>query len=443
MKKIFIYAIVFLSLLSCNDYLDIEPKDQVIPSSVRDYDLLLAGITDLEIELELFLSADDYITTEGNLGDLNNPNNNLLHLYSFSDARFSNPDLGASGWNDPYKDVYIFNKVINEVDNAEIVVGYDDTDIKIIKAEAQYGRAMRYLLLANMFSKHYNATTASSDVSVPLVTIADTSQDSPKASTVEEAYNFIITDLEAAIPNLPAKRKELNRPSKGSGYALLSRAYLYKGNYDKALENAELAIAESGTLSDLTTAPDIRAALKSEQYTELTYGYIRGFYQGFLSPEILGLFDTTNDVRITRISPCQNPDCTIAGNGYAIEPNIDCSVSEMYLTIAECAARKGEMQKALDNANKVAEKRINGYVAKEIADFADNTAILKFVLNERRRELFMDGTRLFDLKRLNLESDFAVTVSHPLNTDTFTAEPNSGKLVLPVPAQVRKLNPNL
>jgi hypothetical protein len=68
---------------------------------------------------------------------------------------------------------------------------------------------------------------------------------------------------------------------------------------------------------------------------------------------------------------------------------------------------------------------------------------LTLVLEERRREMIMTGMRLFDLKRLNLESALAKTVTHTIRTDNYTAEPGSNKLVLPIPNQVLSFNPNM
>lgn len=56
------------------------------------------------------------------------------------------------------------------------------------------------------------------------------------------------------------------------------------------------------------------------------------------------------------------------------------------------------------------------------------------------------NTRLFDLKRENLEPAFAKETIHKVlgtTNITFTAAPNSGKLVLPIPAQVLKFNPEM
>lgn len=456
MKKIFIYLIPIFLLFSCDNYLDIEPKGKTIPKTVKDYDLLLTPITELYIEDQLFLSTDDFISDSNLLGDLTNPNNTELHMYSFSDKRFSNPDIGVNAWNKPYENIYVFNKIINEIDEAEKYMSYTEQDRKRIKAEAQYGRALQYLFLVNMFAKHYDKATATSEAGIPIVKVASTSQKAPSKSSVEEVYKFILNDLNEAVKNLPKRRKTLNRPSKGSGYALLARTYLYQNNYEKALENANFALAESSTIEDHTTSTNIGNSYAREQYSNLTYGYIRGFTKGFLAPDLVALFDKENDVRIQKIvGPIckwvqdengrwkRDCDYTKYSNGYRIEPNMTVSIPEMYLIVAECYARKSDSEKALEAINKLRKKRIKNVEDKVVSDFGSKDELLKFILEERRRELFMSGTRLFDLKRLNLDSKFAKKVVHPLDKEIYEAAPNSGKLVFPIPAQVKKFNPSL
>lgn len=456
MKKIFIYLIPVLLLFGCDNYLDIEPKGKTIPKTVKDYDLLLTPITQLYIETELFLSADDFISNASLLGDLTNPDNNKLHMYSFSDKRFANPSIGTNAWNAPYGNLYVYNKIINEIDNAEEYIGYTEEDRKRVKAEAQYGRALQYLFLINMFAKHYNKATAASDAGIPIVKIASTSQKTPEKSSVEEVYDFILNDLNEAVSNLPKQRVLLNRPSKGSGYALLARTYLYQGNYEKALTNAELALAENGTVADYVATTNITTSYDSEQYSNITYGYIRGFTDGFLSPELISLFDVSNDLRVLSfVGPAcewvqdsagnwtRECDYSKYSNAYLINPNMTVSVPEMKLTAAECYARNGNTEKALEAINELRKKRIINVEDKEAADFPSNNELVKFVLEERRRELFMSGIRLFDLKRLNLETEFAKKTTHPLEGEVYEADSNSGKLVFPIPAQVKKFNPDL
>lgn len=451
MKKILIPIFLFtvLMLSNCQDYLDIKPKGQTIPSTTEDYDLLLTSISKLGIDDELFLTADDYYADEKNLGDLADPNNKLFHLYSYSNLRFQNPEIGILGWNAPYQNLYVFNKVINEIDYATNSLNYNESDKKRIKAEALYGRALHYFFIVNMFAKHYNKSTAASDKGIPIVLEASTAQDEPLMSSIEEVYNRILQDLNNALANLPNNNAIPTRPSKGSAYALLARIYLYRADYKLALENAILALQQKNTLSNYITSTNIAVSYKQEQFSILRYGSTLGFYNGFLSNELLKLFNKNKDNRFTKFLShpwdynAQKYDLTKYANGYQIEPNMTVSVPEMYLTAAECYAREGDIANALKNINLLRKNRIKDVVDKTASDFANNNELLKFVLEERRRELFMNGTRLFDLKRLNLETQFAETVKHPLNDKVYEAAPNSGKLVLPIPAQVKKFNKNL
>lgn len=452
MKTKYLYIIaIFVLSISCDDYLDIEPKGKRIPRTIEDYDLALPPITTLEIEKELFLTADDFVAETSNLGDLTDPDNNKLHLFTYSDKRFSNPDIGSQGWNSPYKNLYAYNKIINEIDDAEDAITYTEEDRLRIKAEAQYGRAVQYFFLVNMFAKHYNLATAKSDLAVPIVLKASTVQKTPPRATVEEVYNLILKDLNEAISNLPQKRKGVNRPSKGSGYALLARVYLFQGKYDLALKNAELALQENSQLSDYTTATNINKSYADEQYSVLFYGYVRGFTDGIVSEELLALFDQENDIRITKIAGCtwvNDPntgwykDCSKKSNGYAIEPNPLPSVAEMYAIAAECYARTGNTAKTLEKLNQLRKHRIKEVTDKTASEFTTPDALVKFALEERRRELFMSGMRLFDLKRLNLDSKYAKIVKHIVKDEVYEADPNSGKLVLPIPEQVKKFNPD-
>lgn len=458
MEKKYIYIILFSFLLvSCEKYLSVEPKGKVIPSTVEDYHLLLAPITDLKIEEELFLTADDFTASKTKLGDLTDPNNKAFHLYTFSNVRFANPDIEINAWNNPYANLYVYNKVVNEIDNAKESLGFSPEDRKRIKAEALYGRAVQYFFLINLFAKHYDKKTAASDKGVPMVLEAKTYQKAPNSSSIAEVYDLIISDLNQAIPNLPKQRVEFNRPSKGSGYALLSRVYLYQANYDLALKNAELALAENDKITDYTTLdyePEIvNAAYNAEQYSQLYFSGTNGFAQGYVSPDLDEIFEPGIDTRLVVFIGCDwifdeetqewIEDCSKKSNAFAITPNPLPSIPEMYLTAAECYARTNKPQQAIDKLNKLRKNRL--WVVEELTaeSFATPDELLKFALAERRRELFMGGTRLFDIKRLNLDPRFAKTVKHTLDTEIYEAAPNSDKLVMPIPAQVKKFNPNL
>ena len=65
-----------------------------------------------------------------------------------------------------------------------------------------------------------------------------------KQYSVQEVYDFIMEDLNAAIPDLPEKPLNEFRPSLAFGWALKAKVHLYKGELDSAL-NAGLEVLKS------------------------------------------------------------------------------------------------------------------------------------------------------------------------------------------------------
>ena len=445
MKKLIYLAALASITLSCDRFLDVPPESGlVIPSTVEDYDNLLNGgtytIHTVTNEDIMFLTADDYATTSAKVGNgQQNVGAENFYIYTYSPNRLQNVETGVGAWNDAYQNIYIENKVINEVETSADVTSYTLQDKKRIKAEALYLRALDYSFLVNIFGKHFS-TSAGSDPGVPLILQADISQKVPQRSSVDEVYKQMISDLETALPNLPKNRINKTRPSKGSGYALLARLYLYKGDYQKALDNANMALAQKSALSDYTSGGSFRAKYEAEQFSNRYYSYIRGFVNGYLSSDIMNLF-STDDARLDSFFYDDGKGYT---NNYAVEINASVSVPEIYLTRAECNARLNNAAAAITDLNLIRKNRINNAAAYTTADFATSKDLLKAVLDERRRELAPQGTRLFDLKRQNLDPALAKTTVHTFDLGgPFTAEPNSPKLVLPIPAQIMKYNPGM
>lgn len=444
MKKIILTITALLSIISCDRYLDVQPTGQVIPTTIEDYDLLLNGggysIHTLGNETALFLSADD-LNYEDEGGDPNSVDNQKFQLYSFSNLRFANPSNAEQAWNTAYHNIYVYNKIISEVMSAKSAVGYSESQKQSIRAQALVGRALDYFYLINTFAKHYSPANATSD-GVPIILDANITQSVGERNSVGEVYARIISDLEEAIPNLPNKGSNKTRANKATGYSLLSRVYLYKGDYDKALENANNALAINGNLADYTATTNnaqMITAYNAEQYSWRYFSYTKG-HTSTLTDEFKATFDTNNDTRYTKFY-ANHP---LAGEYKKFYPDLNqlTSVGEMYITRAEIYARQGNMAGAINDINTLRSKRIVNYTNLTSADFTDNDALLRFALEERRRELYNNGTRLFDIKRLNLDSRFARNITHTHNGTDYVATPNDNKLVLPIPAQVMKFNLN-
>lgn len=450
-----------LLLFSCRDYLDVVPKGYVIPSSVKEYELLLIGgdngpnfTANADV---LHFTNDNFFLASTEIGNINNILNTNFALYSWSDYRYADPTVSATAWNDAYRNIYTFNKIIEEIDGAALAAGDTEELRQRVKAQAYFGRAYEYLLLVNTFAKQYKEGSAASDPGVPLVLKADVTQILPSRGTVSAVYDQILQDLDIAVAKLPAESSIDLLPTLGAGYALLARTHLYKNDYAKAKEFAEKALAQRSDLVDYTDPGFSNFTLSMKNMEQYVIHYMPQPGNGYLSDDALALFpeDGTVDKRLTEqfLENIITENDEFIGIQYKMgtydylhKGTNSVSIPEMYVTLAECEARLGNTGAAISYLNTLRNNRIEDNVELGPADFASQNELIAFTLDERRREMLYSNTRLFDLKRQNLDPTFAKESLHKItgkNPMTFTAAPNSGKLVLPIPAQVLKFNPDM
>lgn len=461
MKKYIILLASSLLLFSCREYLDIVPKGYVIPASVTDYELLLiggdGGPNFTRNEDVLHLTNDNFYISSAEIGNTSNNLNTSFALYSWSNFRFSDPTISNTAWNDAYKNIYTFNKIINEIDTATLEVGDTEEARQRVKAQALYGRAYEYLFLVNTFCKQYTKTSAGTDYGVPLVLKADVTQTLPSRGTVAEVYNQIIGDLQMALQNLPAKAKILLLPSVGAGNALLARTYLYQSDYENAKKYAVIALEKKSQIVDYTQPDFSNFSLSIKNNEQYATHFMSQPGNGYLSADAMELFpeDGTMDKRLfeqfIEIPVFENDEFIgfqylMGSYDYEFKGTTSVSVPEMMITLAETEARLGNAGAAIAILNNLRNNRIDGNVEVSEADFPTSNSLLKFILEERRREMIYSNTRLFDLKRQNLEPAFAKTTLHKIEGKSplsFTAAPNTNQLVIPIPAQVLKFNPGM
>ena len=106
------------------------------------------------------------------------------------------------------------------------------------------GRAFEYLCLINVYGKQYDASTAATDYGVPLVLSEEVGGGKYKRNTVAEVYEQIKEDLETASASLADKKAFPFYPTKNACYSVLSRMYLYMGNYSEALRYANMILSD-------------------------------------------------------------------------------------------------------------------------------------------------------------------------------------------------------
>jgi len=114
------------------------------------------------------------------------------------------------------------------------------------------------------------------------------------------------------------------------------------------------------------------------------------------------------------------------------------ATDEIYLIRAECYARKGQKNQAMDDLNTLLRNRWTSGTWTDLQAIDANDALTK-ILAERRRELCFRSIRWTDLRRLNMEPQFATTLTKLLNNQLVNLPSNSLLYVFPIPPNVIEL----
>jgi tetratricopeptide (TPR) repeat protein len=246
MKKLAIKSMPFLLaaiiLFSCKKFLDIKPKGFTIPEYYDDY-LKIMNYAQLNKAAESYpaIITDDVQFTSGD--SLNNYSSlveSYRRLYSFKNGAVFNDGVSDRFWESAYTRIYAFNTVIN---NIMKVTDASEAQKKMLKSEALVARAFEYLTLIGAYAKAYDPATAATDYGVPIIVSEDVGNLDYVRNTTAEVYAKIQSDLDEALPDLLDAVPNSFRPAKNVAYAFRARIHLYKGEFDKALENAKSALA--------------------------------------------------------------------------------------------------------------------------------------------------------------------------------------------------------
>ena len=457
MRKYSILISVVCSLLfcSCDNFLDIQPKGIVIPQNYEDYEKLINYA-------QIMKSSDFYpnfMTDDVQLPDgLDISEEAFVDLFQKNLFTFQSDIFGDAEtdniWEYGYNRIYYYNVIIEDV---MTVADASLADKRALRAEAQVGRAFEFLILVNAYGNHYDKNTATTDPGVPLILDKQINNTGLTRATVQQVYDRIKEDLDTAALYLPDKPvKTTYRASKPVGLGMLARMYLCMGDYNKARSYAEQSLAVNSTLLDIKqfsiVDPDKsigRSDYPSDAKDNPENIYIRlcptifaASGSVFGSDEFVALFsddDMRKELFLTKYLYGTTYPCYVWAP--YTRTNMAMSVPEMFLIAAECEARIGSKDKAMEYINTLMDKRIRNFTPQAAA--TNDEALVK-VLQERRRELALLGcTRLIDLKRLNREPRFAKTITHTTEGQTYTLEPNSPKYILPIPPKVLSFNPGM
>jgi hypothetical protein len=335
------------------------------------------------------------------------------------------------------------NMIMDNIDNAT----GPENEKNNIKGQAMFYRAFGYFYLVQLWAERYRAEGNNTQ---PGVVLRNDHSVGPKArSSVEEVYQLINDDLDEAIGYLAATT--VQRPNKTHinvhlARGLKARVLLAQGKWAEAAEMAKLVVEQSGAKLQDDTYTTTANRFSDQTNTEWLWGAkkvedqmasLRSFheymsnqnasYNGNTPRAIYNLLYnriSETDVRkgiwfpnAADKSSQPRPAYSIGGsarvahymaNKYLITSTADKAndvpfmrLPEMMLIMAEGYARAGRDADAQNALYPLARHRDPQYVKSTKA----GTELIDEVMFQRRIELWGEGFRFTDLKRLNMPLD--------------------------------------
>jgi len=233
-------------------------------------------------------------------------------------------------WSMAYYVISCANNVIEAITTEDkTTTTVSQQDINNLHAECLFLRALSHFDLVRLYAQP--CTYQPNGPGVPIIDRPQTPDDMPARNTVQEVFDFIVSDLKEAerlIDNNYA-RGGISDPAsavtKPAIQALLSRAYLYMGQWQNAADYASTVINNS----------------KFRMWTPAQYGTVWGqdiSTSGEVIFEIYGARSNSYDPFWTGLSYMTNPA------GYA-----DCAASNDLVFMYEDGDVRGELFRGVDD----------------------------------------------------------------------------------------------
>lgn len=379
-------------------------------------------------------------------------------------------------WNDSYQLIFRANTVMEGIE--KYGKNLPDSLQKQLTGEAKFARAWAYFLLGNVFGD------------VPLLLTTDYKVNRLAARSPQTAvYQQIINDLLSAKElvrndyrdknNKPAAPTERVRANKDVVTAFLSKVYLYMGEWQKAEAMASEVIAKTASYSlnnnlasvfDNNSRENILQVFEVHWYaaTPFDLSNINPSFTtsasrpGYLSDSVVNKFEAGDKRRTewigTRTSGAntwhypkkyKNTSPLLAGGQEYVA---FMRLAEQYLIRAEARIQQNKISEGIQDLNQL-RARARAAATTAVPDplpalslTLSKTEAMLALENEWTREMFMEGHRLFNLKRWKGINNPSISRADELMPSVAAAKGATWqpyKKLFPIPFVELQLNPNL
>lgn len=438
-----LFLTIVLGCVSCSkDWLEEKPdKKMTVPGTLSDYQGMLDNAADLNQNVSCVgeIASDGHYVTD--IVYQNATKTPFTDGYIWSRTVTHDATASSGSWEREYKMVLYTNIVL---DGLTKIIPSDNAESEIwrnIKGQALFIRGMTFFRLAQIYALPYSEENASSSLGLILRLNTDINEVS-RRSSLQATYDQIIKDLSEAVDLLPDRPKILTRASKSAAHALLARVYLSLSDYEKALFHSDASLKIYSLLLDFNTLS--KTANFIERYNREVLYHVTMRSHSFIAanclidPDLFAMYDEHDLRRIILCRKNASGAIQFKGNYNSSSTILFCGLAtdEMYLTRAECFARTGKVDEAMDDLNTLLRSRWSNAVEYTERSASNAEAALRLVLDERFKELMLRGIRWTDLRRLNNDPRFARTLSRVVLGNTYTIEPNSYKYSFPMPEDI-------
>ncbi len=469
MKKIFAIFITIALLSGCSNELDQSPSDSLpgdeAIETVEDLQLAVNGVYRTLVNRYSY-PGDFGIYADGRGGDgkmIDGGVNHFQPVYIFQ--LHANSGHAAGFFQTHYYAISRVNNILLVVDELEDKDSFPEKYNNLL-GQLYSIRALMHFDLARMYAQlpsvagDMNAANSGIVLSKESYGVADRF----KRSTLKETYDFILEDFNKSLDLLSKDKAD------GSGAinywaakALLSRAYLYLQDYNNALKHAHEVITDAAAIYKLYAYDEFLDAWKNVGTSESLFEVLMsetmnaqrnsiGYYthpEGYAEFAASETFEEwllaqTDDIRSKSIVEKDDKGDHLAYYTMKYEGQAGAStplymnnpkiirLAEVYYIAAEAKLFNGSYANAKEAVwyyNEVRKNRILNY-----EDAA--TVSLDDILDERRRELFGENHRMFDLVRHKRD------IEHPL-ISVGTVTYNDSRILVAFPQRELDISPEL
>lgn len=472
MKSIYfkVFFLILMVVSSCDKALEEEPQNKLKPQTISDYVELLNFGYPTSKDYGTVEALDYYVEMMTDDQDIRYLNQNTgiypLYPFTFEDTHEHRAMLNGydQAWKNLYKAIYYTNVVIDNVDEAD----GDAAAIAYTKGEAMVLRAFAYFKLINLYAAPYNENTASNDLGVPLKLDPTVQSESYTRQSVQEVYDQINLDLDTGIKLMTENDQRITSKYKLtpiSANLLASRVALYQKRYQDVIAYADRTISLNNRLFDISDNT-MEFAMTGWGYGQgvhyfddandnvlFKYGSNEMYYYVYtpgalaISDDLVNLYEP-GDLRLYYFTYVKGPIGRVYFKFRPFpnrlgEPIRGFRVEEAFLNRAEAYAFLDQPVNALEDLNTIRKTKFDAnfdanpdYYKYTTLTYDSKDKVIQAVRDERRRELFGEFHRWYDLRRYGMPE-----ISHKYDNETYILSENDPRYILQIPQIELDYNP--